>query len=54
LSDSFEKKLKGMYEEFKAASSKSKDGEFSREDKLALMKDVFSQEIGTEGEFASS
>jgi hypothetical protein len=48
------KKMRSMYEQFKAASAKNTDGEFSREDKLSLMKDIYSREIGTEGEFASS
>jgi len=54
LGEALEKKIKSMYQQFKAAGSKSSDGEFSREDKLALMKDVYSMELGNESEFASS
>lgn len=49
-----EKKIRSRYEQFKAANAKNTDGEFSREDKLALMKDIYSNELGNESEFASS
>lgn len=50
-----DKKLKQKYEEFKDAAAKGKkDGEFSREDKLSIMRDVYSLELGSDSEFASS
>ena len=49
MSEKLEKQIAAMYEEFKQVASK-KSGvtaeDFSREDKLALMKDSFVQEFG--------
>ncbi len=54
LGKSLEENIKKMYEQFKSASAKSKDGEFSREDKLSLMRDIYTTELGSDHAFASS
>ena len=54
LGVSLEKKVKELYEKYKVSTSNNKDEEFSREEKLALMKDIYSMEIGSESEFASA
>jgi hypothetical protein len=51
LAGSLEKRISQMYNDFKAKGKPAE--EFSREDKLALMKDVFSLEFG-HADFASS
>jgi hypothetical protein len=54
LGVSLDKKVKELYEKYKVSTSNNKDGEFSREEKLGLMKDIYSMEIGSESEFASA
>lgn len=44
LSQSLEKRIKEMYQAFKG--SKKNDGRYSREEKLSLMRDAFSIELG--------
>ena len=51
LSEALERRVKQLYDEYKAAKTSSKD-EIEREDKLRLMRDLFSLEFG--GSFASS
>ena len=54
LGASLDKKVKELYEKYKVSTSNNnKDGEFSREEKLGLMKDIYSMEIGSESEFAA-
>lgn len=43
-----------MYEEFKAAGVNTKPEDYSREDKLRLMRDAFSFEFGSNFQFASN
>jgi hypothetical protein len=51
LASSLQKRISEMYNDFKAKGKPAED--FTREEKLKLMKDVFSLEFG-HGEFASS
>lgn len=51
LASSLQQRISEMYNDFKAKGKPAED--FTREEKLKLMKDVFSLEFG-HGEFASS